>query len=149
MHYEPSALSSPQHQACAAKLAVGERVVPHAFVRAADGRPYDIQDLLPSDTRFKILLFAGNTADAAQSARVAALAERMAAPEGFLARFGRGAPEGVFDIISISSAKKDVVNFTGAYVRCEDVEATNAYSAVLCRSPCALPSTLVQVSTHP
>ena len=114
MHYEPSALSAPQHQACAARLAVGERMPPHVFVRAADGRPYELQDLLPSDTRFKVLVFAGDTADAAQLARVRALAAGMGRPEGFLGRFGRGEPGKVFDILSISSAKKTEANYNGA-----------------------------------
>ena len=86
-----------------------------SWTRAADARPYNIQDLLPSDTRFKILVFAGNTANAAQAARVQALAEEMNRPEGFLKRFGRGEPRKVFDILSISSAKKQEVNYIGAW----------------------------------
>ena len=57
VHYEPSTLSAPQHQVAASKLIVGEGLISHVFVRATDGRPYELQDLLPSDTRFKILVF--------------------------------------------------------------------------------------------
>ncbi|KAI0738661.1 FAD binding domain-containing protein [Daedaleopsis nitida] len=112
VHYEPSSITAGAHQACASKLIVGQRLIPHVFIRAADARPYNIHDVLPSDTRFKVLVFAGNTADAAQAARVAALAEKLAEPDGFLAMFGRGAPEKVFDVLSISSAKKQDVNYT-------------------------------------
>ncbi|KAI0730595.1 FAD binding domain-containing protein [Earliella scabrosa] len=111
VHYESSPITAHQHQSCASKLVVGERLIPHVFIRAADARPYNIQDLLPSDTRFKILVFAGNTANAAQAARVQALEEEMNRPEGFLKRFGRGEPTKVFDILSISSAKKQEVNY--------------------------------------
>ncbi|RPD53360.1 hypothetical protein L227DRAFT_399930 [Lentinus tigrinus ALCF2SS1-6] len=112
VHYEPSPITTSKHQACASKLIVGQRAVPHVFICAADARPYDIQDLLPSDTRFKILVFAGNTADQAQAARVKALAEEMAKPDGFLARFGKGEHGKVFDILSISSAPKQATNYT-------------------------------------
>lgn len=104
VHYAPSALVAPQHQAHARALVVGERVPPHTFVRAADGRPFDIQDLLPADTRFKVLVFAGDTGAPAQAARVHALADALDAPEAFLRRFARGAPDGVFDVITISAA---------------------------------------------
>ena len=87
------------------------------FVRAADGRPYELQDLLPSDTRFKILVFAGNTADTAQAARVQALAEAMGSPGSFLSKFGRGKQGRVFDVLSISSAKKAEVNYIGTCAR--------------------------------
>ncbi|KAI0628037.1 FAD binding domain-containing protein [Trametes polyzona] len=112
VHYLPSAITHTQHQACASKLIIGERLVPHVFVRAADARPYDIQDVLPSDTRFKILVFAGTLTDAAQAARVRALAEEMDAPGSFYHRFGHGDPAKVFDVLSIGAAKKEDVNYT-------------------------------------
>ncbi|KAH9944956.1 FAD binding domain-containing protein [Epithele typhae] len=112
VHYEPSVLSSPAHQPCASNLTVGQRLLPYIFVRAADGRPYEIHDLLPSDTRFKILVFVGNTVAPTQPARVQALADQMAAPESFLQKFGKGKPEAIFDVWSISSAKKTELNYT-------------------------------------
>ncbi|KAI0794575.1 FAD binding domain-containing protein [Fomes fomentarius] len=112
VHYEPSAISASQNQSVASKLIVGERLIPHVFIRAADARPYNIQDVLPSDTRWKVLIFAGNTADPTQAARVRALAEELENPEAFLKRFGRDEHATVFDALSISSAKKQDVNYT-------------------------------------
>ncbi|KAI0675863.1 FAD binding domain-containing protein [Trametes maxima] len=112
VHYEPSAITHAQHQAVASKLIVGERLIPHVFVRAADARPYDIQDVLPSDARFKVLVFTGNILDTAQAARVKALAEELDRPESFYHRFGHGDPSKVFDVLSISAAKKQDVNYT-------------------------------------
>ncbi|OBZ73534.1 Phenol 2-monooxygenase [Grifola frondosa] len=112
VHYLPSAVVNPQHQSCATNLIVGQRMLPHIFIRAADARPYEIQDLLPADTRFKVLVFAGDTPDKAQLERVNALAAEMGKPESFLTRFGHGEPAKVFDILAISSAKKDIVNYT-------------------------------------
>ena len=116
VHYLPSTLVATQHQSVASKLIVGERLIPHDFIRAADARPFNIHDLLPSDTRFKVLVFAGNSAEEAQAKRVRALADAMARPEGFLAAFGRGDHTKAFDVWAISSAKKENVNYTGAAV---------------------------------
>lgn len=150
MHYEPSSITAAQHQSCASKLTVGQRLIPHVFVRAADARPYNIHDVLPSDTRFKVLVFAGNTADAAQAARVEALAGALAKPDGFLARFGRGAPEKVFDILSISSAKKQDVNYTGEHARtgswCADSNGDGV--TPFDRSPKTAETALVEVSAR-
>ncbi|CDO68377.1 hypothetical protein BN946_scf184815.g24 [Trametes cinnabarina] len=114
VHYEPSAITHNQHQSCASKLIVGERMVPHVFVRAADARPYDIQDVLPSDTRFKVLVFVGNIADSSQADRVRTLADEIGRPESFYHKYGHEAPSKVFDVLSIASAKKQDVDYTGA-----------------------------------
>ncbi|EJF59085.1 hypothetical protein DICSQDRAFT_65759 [Dichomitus squalens LYAD-421 SS1] len=111
VHYESSPITADHYQSVATKLIVGERLVPHDFIRAADARPYNIQDLLPSDARFKVLVFVGNTPDKAQAARVQALADWMVRPDRFLVRFGKGDSAKVFDIWSISSAKKRDVNY--------------------------------------
>ena len=63
IHYAPSAITDDRYQDAAAHLVVGERVVPQVLLRAADRRPYEIQDLLPSDARFKVLVFVGDNAD--------------------------------------------------------------------------------------
>ena len=101
------------------------RILPHVFIRAADARPFELQDLLPADTRFKILIFAGDTTLPAQKSRLEKLAEDIVGDEhGFLRKFGKG--EGsdelwsdgkglgrdVFDVLVIGSAKKDKVNYT-------------------------------------
>ncbi|EIW58510.1 uncharacterized protein TRAVEDRAFT_58730 [Trametes versicolor FP-101664 SS1] len=112
VHYQPSAITHAKHQDLASTLVIGERMVPHVFVRAADARPYDIQDVLPADARFKILVFTGVITDPAQAARAAALAEEMDAPGSFYHRFGHENPARVFDVLSVSAAKKEDVNYT-------------------------------------
>ena len=95
------------HQAHAPALVIGQRMLPHVFVRAADARPFEIQDLLPADTRFKLLVFAGDTTDAAQLARVRTLA---AALEGDV--YGRFGGAAVFDVMAVCAATKEQVNYT-------------------------------------
>ena len=85
---------------------------PQTFIRAADARPFDIQDLLPSDTRFKVLAFVGNITHERQSERINELAEELGRPDNFFRHFGGSDPYKVFDILAISSASKEQVNYT-------------------------------------
>ncbi|KZT07230.1 uncharacterized protein LAESUDRAFT_120001 [Laetiporus sulphureus 93-53] len=112
VHYLPSAVVHTQHQAYASNLIIGERMVPHVFVRAADARPYEIQDLLPADTRFKILVFTGDIRDKLQPDRVTKLAADMEQPNAFLKRFSKGGIDSVFDILCINAGKKGSLNYT-------------------------------------
>ncbi|KAH9945760.1 FAD binding domain-containing protein [Amylocystis lapponica] len=107
VHYTPSLIVNTTHQSYASKLIIGQRMLPHEFIRAADARPIELHDMLPSDTRFKILVFAGNTADKLQLKRLSALAVELGKPDAFLRRFSRGALDTVFDILCISSANKE------------------------------------------
>ena len=113
LRYEPSVIVDPRHQSCAANLVVGERMIPYDFLRAANAIPVNIHDMLPSDTRFKILVFVGDISVEATMDRARALAEQMDAPEGFLKRFGQGEHEKVFDILCICATKQDKMDFTG------------------------------------
>lgn len=108
MHYSPSSITNPTHQSHASNLIIGQRMQPHVFIRAADARPFELQDLLPADTRFKVLVFTGDVSEE-QRLRVKKLAESIDSSESFYRTFG-GAD--VFDILSISSAGKEAVNFT-------------------------------------
>ena len=76
VHYTPSAIVDPRHQKCAEKLIIGQRMHPQIFVRAADIRPVEIQDLLPADVRFKVLFFVGNLTET-RTAELNLLAEKL------------------------------------------------------------------------
>lgn len=115
IRYEPSLIVNNAHQDLASNLTVGERVSPQVFVRAADSRPYEIQDLLPADTRFKVLVFGGDIALQRDRARMQAVADEMAKEDSFLTRYGRGKKGEweVFDVLAFSSAKHDTVDYLG------------------------------------
>jgi phenol 2-monooxygenase (NADPH) len=86
---------------------------PQILIRAADARPLEMQDLLPADTRFKVIIFAGDVTDAAQRTKVDKLAEEMSRPESFLKNVSLvGKWDTVFDILAISSGKKETFNYT-------------------------------------
>ncbi|KAJ6504194.1 FAD binding domain-containing protein [Mycena vitilis] len=62
IRYGASAIVDCANQACARNVIVGQRMPPQVLVRAADFRPVELQDLLPSNTRFKLLVFTGAVA---------------------------------------------------------------------------------------
>ncbi|KAI0628053.1 FAD binding domain-containing protein [Trametes polyzona] len=112
LQYAPSTIVVDQWQACATKLIVGQRMVPHIFLSAADARPVNIHDKLPADTRFKILVFVGDITDEVATGRIRGVAEKLSAPESFLQRYGHGGGDTVFDVLCISASNKDAVDYT-------------------------------------
>lgn len=112
VHYPPSPIVNEAQQELACNLVIGERMLPHVFICAADARPFDIQDFLPADTRFKILAFLGDISNEQQRARVQKLAESLGNPKVFFKKFGGEDPSKVFDIVSIGSGRKHEVNYT-------------------------------------
>ncbi|KAF8670690.1 hypothetical protein AX14_005810 [Amanita brunnescens Koide BX004] len=106
VHYGDSAIVNSKHQSHAKHLVIGERLPPQTVVCVADGRPYELQDLLPSDARFKVLIFAGNTLCVEQLSRVTVLADQLLSVSGILSRY---APRdmglfSIFDILTLSMA---------------------------------------------
>ena len=111
VHYGPSEIVNLKHQECARNLVIGERMVPQIFTRAADGRPVEIQDLLPADTRWKIVVFLG-TLDESHLRRVELLAKELNEPTSFLHKYPIGGQISlIFDIISVVSANKNNFNY--------------------------------------
>lgn len=110
------------------------RVPPQTILRAADARPFELQDSLPSDTRFKILVFPGDVSSpGSQKERLEKLATVLCGDSGVLTRISSGSEKTlrstgladgagavlygkawtrVFDVVVVVSGKKEVVNFT-------------------------------------
>ncbi|KAF8435468.1 FAD binding domain-containing protein [Boletus edulis BED1] len=111
VHYFPSAIVDPKHQKCAQNLIIGQRMLPQTFVRAADIRPVEIQDLLPSDVRFKVLVFVGYLTGARVS-ELKLFAEELNKSSSFLRKYS---PDGnisvVFDITTITAGKKEDIDY--------------------------------------
>ncbi|OSD04725.1 hypothetical protein PYCCODRAFT_1433057 [Trametes coccinea BRFM310] len=109
IRYSPSAIVCPQHQAIAPNMVVGERVIPQIFICAADGRPVELHDLLPADSRFKILVFGGDIAVAEDLQTLREVINATIQPGNFVHRFGRDGA--VFDMLCFSSGKQQNVNY--------------------------------------
>jgi phenol 2-monooxygenase len=97
VQYAPSAVTYPLHQATAENLVIGQRLLPHVLVRAADAREINIQDLAPSDSRFKLFVFPGEHAD-----KVASFLER---PDGFFNK-----RRDAYSVITVMRGDKTTVN---------------------------------------
>jgi phenol 2-monooxygenase len=79
-------------------------------MRAADAWPFELQDLLPSDFLYKLLVFTGDFSDPLQQARVESMVKDMQKPKSFLKRYATpGNPR--FDIITISKGQKEIFDF--------------------------------------
>ncbi|KAF7332387.1 hypothetical protein MKEN_00120500 [Mycena kentingensis (nom. inval.)] len=100
IHYGESRLVTYANKPYARNLAAGQRMPPQVVVRAADFRVMQLQDLLPSDTRFKLLLFTGD----ADVKSLKVLAESVAR---VVSQYGHKA----VDVLSIAKSKRPNFNF--------------------------------------
>ncbi|CAE6434048.1 hypothetical protein RSOLAG1IB_07779 [Rhizoctonia solani AG-1 IB] len=114
IHYAPSTIVETRHQSLASKLIIGQRLIPQIVIRTADARPFEIQDLVPSDIRYKVIVFAGNTKDVTQKARIQQFADELEKPERFYKKYTpAGAPvDTVFEILVVSSMTKTTGDYT-------------------------------------
>ncbi|KAJ3991873.1 FAD binding domain-containing protein [Lentinula boryana] len=112
IRYDESLIINSKHQHLAQNVHIGQRLPPHPLLRAADCRPIDLHDLLVSDNRFKLLVFTGNTHEPSQFTKIHKFAQELMARGSFFAGFS--SPEAlraVFDIVSISSEKKETIMY--------------------------------------
>jgi phenol 2-monooxygenase len=63
------------------------RMPSYKVLNQADARPWHLQELLPSTGVWRLLVFAGDIRDKAQSLRYQSLGEALDAPESFLQRY--------------------------------------------------------------
>ncbi|KIM53915.1 hypothetical protein SCLCIDRAFT_137843 [Scleroderma citrinum Foug A] len=111
VHYEPSEIVNIKHQQCARNLVIGQRMPPQIFVRAADARPVDIQDFLPADIRWKILVFFG-ILDESRLPSAKLLAKELNKPTSFLRKYPvDGHIPRMFDIVAIVAGNKSNFNY--------------------------------------
>ncbi|KAE9394654.1 hypothetical protein BT96DRAFT_923415, partial [Gymnopus androsaceus JB14] len=112
VQYAESSIVISKHQHLAKNVTIGRRLPPRAVLRAADSHPLDLHDFLVSDTRFKLLVFTGNTHEPCQMARVEAFAKELMAPDSFFGTYSSlEAMRTVFDIVPISSEKKQTIMY--------------------------------------
>ncbi|KAI0310571.1 FAD binding domain-containing protein [Amylostereum chailletii] len=104
IHYAPSALTAPAHQAAAAHLTVGQRLLPHVLVRAADARATEIQDVCPADGRFKLLVLPGELG--------ARRGERVVRELGRAGAWaGKARAADALDLITVARGKKETFSW--------------------------------------
>lgn len=134
IHYLPSPITKipdEDTKRFASNLTVGMRMPPQVILRAADARPFELQDLLPSDTRFKVIVFSGDVnAPGAQKEKLLQFASAACGKDGVLSRLGakkllNGSTQGAagtvtsgkswttaFALVTVMVGKKETANFT-------------------------------------
>ncbi|KAF8902403.1 FAD binding domain-containing protein [Gymnopilus junonius] len=106
--YSESLITNQRYQATAKNLTIGQRLPPQIFLRAADSRPIEIQNLILSDAKFKLLVFTGNSSDPSQLQRIRKMSQEL---NNVLSKLSAERISSFFEIIPISSATKTVVRY--------------------------------------
>lgn len=95
-------------QELATQIKLGMRMPSFKVLNQADARPWHFQEILRSNGKWRIVVFAGNVSNQEQMARVQKLGQSLAAPRSFINRFTpQGKPiDSVIEILTIHSAPR-------------------------------------------
>lgn len=106
---EKSRLISSQE--LAPGLTVGKRIPSVKVLSQADARPWHLQELLPSNGRWRVLVFPGNIQEKAPATRLNDLANSFENSDSFVSRFTpAGSPaDAVFEIFAVHKAPRTAV----------------------------------------
>ena len=98
-------------QELAINIKLGMRFPSFQVLNQADARPWPFQHWLPSDGRWRLVVFAGNLASETQMARFRNLGQRLDSKESFIRRHTpRGARiDSLIEVLTIHSAKRHEV----------------------------------------
>lgn len=101
-------LSLEGKQELATNIPIGMRLPSYKVLNQSDARPWHLQELLPSNGAWRILVFAGDILDSIQLARYHALGIAMDSANSFLRQFTRSDEpvDSVFEVITIHSAPR-------------------------------------------
>ncbi|KAG4440147.1 hypothetical protein IFR05_004356 [Cadophora sp. M221] len=96
------------NQALASNIKIGMRMPSFQVLNQADARPWQFQEMLKSDGRWRIVVFAGDVSSAKQMERVLNLGNILSGPKSFIKRFTPAGKkiDSVIDILTIHSAKR-------------------------------------------
>ncbi|TQV92542.1 FAD binding domain-containing protein [Cordyceps javanica] len=114
-------------QALAPGLVVGMRIPSVKVLSQADARPWHLQELLPSNGRWRVLVFPGNVQDQKQADRLTSVANNFDSRDSFVARFtaADGPIDAVFELLVVHKAPRSAVtifDFPPVFRRFSDVE---------------------------
>ncbi|TAQ91074.1 hypothetical protein B7494_g637 [Chlorociboria aeruginascens] len=95
-------------QTIATNIKIGMRMPSFQVLNQCDARPWQFQELLKSNGRWRIVVFAGDISIPSQMARIQTLGSALASPQSFISRF---TPEGkkinsLIEIFTIHSAPR-------------------------------------------
>lgn len=99
---------SKNAETLASKLEVGKRMPSFKVLNQADARPWHFQELLKSNGRWRVVVFAGDIRDSQQKKRLDSLGEKLNSEDSFLRT---STPQGskydsVIELLSVHSAPR-------------------------------------------
>ena len=112
---EVSSSSAKSKPSLATNIPLGMRIPSFKVLNQSDARPWHLQELLPSNGRWRILVFTGDIlSNSDQNKRIQALGQKLAAPESFIRRFtpANKSFDSVIECLAVhSSPRKEVTIF--------------------------------------
>lgn len=78
------------------------------ILNQSDARPWHLQELIPSNGIWRVLLFPGDVSQSSQKAKLDGLCEQMSSPSSFLKRFtpSKGRYDSVIEVLTVHAAKR-------------------------------------------
>lgn len=94
--------------ALAKNVEVGKRVPSTKVLSQADARPWHLHELLPSNGKWRLVLFVGDVSQPGPTENMNKVAEALAAPNSFLKRFTPADQryDDVIEVLTIHAAKR-------------------------------------------
>ena len=99
-------------QQLATGILIGMRMPSFKVLNQCDARPWELQELLPSNGCWRIIVFAGDIRSKQQLARVVALGQALSSVDSFLRRYTPSTDkiDSVFEILTIHSAPRTAID---------------------------------------
>lgn len=96
------------NQELALNIPLGKRFPTFQVLNQSDARVWQFAHYLPSDGRFRVVVFAGNLTNKEQWERVQKFGEEIASPDSFLGRFtpSNKPPDSVIEVLTIHSGPR-------------------------------------------
>lgn len=102
-------------QELATNIKLGMRMPSFKLLNQSDARPWHFQELLKSNGRWRLVIFAGNVLDSSQAKRIQAIGRRLNEPESFIHRHTPNAQpiDSVIEVLAVhSSPRKEIDIFS-------------------------------------
>lgn len=103
-----SELRVVSQQDLATEVKVGMRMPSFKVLNQADARPWHFQELLKSNGRWRVVVFAGNVKDKSQKSKLDALGKKLGRERSFLKRFTPPSKkyDSVIEVLTVHSAPR-------------------------------------------
>jgi phenol 2-monooxygenase (NADPH) len=103
-----SELRVVSRQELAGEIQVGMRMPSFKVLNQADARPWHFQELLKSNGRWRLVVFAGNVKNESQKSRIDALGKKLGGEKSFLKRFTPASKryDSVIEVLTVHSAPR-------------------------------------------